>query len=84
MKEFVELRAKICSHLKDNNDEDKRAKDIKKVCHKKTRKFQDYKNFLEAAQIDNKINYLEKNKIDVDSLRKDKKEFINNKLISKT
>ena len=57
MKEFVELRAKICSHLKDNNDEDKRAKDIKKVCHKKTRKFQDYKNFLEAAQIDNKINY---------------------------
>ena len=42
---------------------------------------QDYKNCLGAAQIENKINHLEKNNIDVDSL----KEFIkNNKLILTT
>ena len=39
---------------------------------KRNLKFRDYKNCLEAAQIENKINYLEKNKIHVDS----PKEFI--------
>ena len=34
---------------------------------KRNLKFRDYKNCLEAAQIENKINYLEKNKIHVDS-----------------
>ena len=52
---------------------------------KRKLKFQDYKNCLEAAQTENKIIHLEKNKIDVDSLEEDKKEFIrNNKLILKT
>ena len=42
---------------------------------------QDYKNYLEAAQIEIKINHLEKNKLDVDSPN----EFIkNNKLMLKT
>ena len=31
MKEFVELRAKTFSYLKDNNDEVKKAKDTKNV-----------------------------------------------------
>ena len=31
IKEFVRLREKICSQLKDNNDEDKTAKDTKSV-----------------------------------------------------
>ena len=31
MKEFVGLRAKTCNYLKDNNDEDKKAKDTKRV-----------------------------------------------------
>ena len=35
MKEFVGLRAKTYIFLKDNNDEDKKAKDTKIVCHKK-------------------------------------------------
>ena len=40
---------------------------------------QDYKNCLEAAEIENKIKYLERNKIDVDS----PEEFIkNNELIN--
>ena len=34
MKKFVGLRAKAYSYLKDNNDEDKKAKGTK-VCHKK-------------------------------------------------
>ena len=36
MKEFVGLRTKTYSYLKGNNDEDKKAKDTKKMCHKKT------------------------------------------------
>ena len=40
-----------------------------KKCVIKTKlKFKDYKNYLEAAQIENKVNHLEKNKFDVDSL----------------
>ena len=34
MKEFVGLRAKLYSYLKDDNDEDKKQK-AQKVCHKK-------------------------------------------------
>ena len=36
VKQLVGLRAKICSYLKDENDEDKKAKCTKKkFCHKK-------------------------------------------------
>ena len=50
---------------------------------KRKLKFQDYKNCLEATQL-NKINHLEKNKINEDSLKKEYKEFIKkNKIISK-
>ena len=63
MKEFVGLRAKAYSYLKDNNDE------TKKCVIKRKLKFEDYKNCLKAAQIENKINHLEKNKICVDSLK---------------
>ena len=55
------------------------------MCHKRKLKFEYYKNCLEVAEIENKINHLEKNEIDVDSFKEDKKEFIkNNKLILKT
>ena len=53
----------------------KKAKDTKKCVIKRKLKFGDYKNCLEAPQIENKINHLEKNKIDIDS----PKEFIKNK-----
>ena len=50
------------------------------MCHRKN-----YNNCLEAAQTENKINDLEKNKIVVDNLKEERKEFIkNNKLILKT
>ena len=72
MKEFVGLVAKTYSYWKDNNDEDKNPKGTKKCIIKRKLKFEDYKNCLEAAQTENKINHLEKNEIDVNSL----KEFI--------
>ena len=53
MKEFVGLRAKTYSYLKDNNSEDKKAKGTKKCVIKRKFKFQDYKNYSEAAQIEN-------------------------------
>ena len=49
MKEFVGFRAKTYSHLKENNDEDKKNKRYRKVCHKRELKLQDYKNCLKAA-----------------------------------
>ena len=60
MKEFVGLRAKTYSYLKENNDEDEKAKGTKKcVIKKKIIKFQGYKNCLEAAQIENEIKHEE-------------------------
>ena len=50
--------------LWDNNNEDKKAKRTKKCVIKRKLKFEDYKSCLKAAQIKNKINHLEKNKID--------------------
>ena len=57
MKEFVGLTAKTYSYLKDNNDEDKKVKDTRKCVIIRKLKFNDYKNCLEAAQIERKINY---------------------------
>ena len=73
MKEFVGLRAKTYSYLKDNNDEDKKSKGTKKCVIKRNLKFRDYKKCLKASQMENEINYLEKKKTDVDCLKEDKK-----------
>ena len=51
MKEFLELRAKMYSYLK-NNDKDKKAKGTKICMIKRKLKLYDYENCLEAAQID--------------------------------
>ena len=74
IKEFAGLGTKTYSYLKDNIDEDKKPKGRKKFVIKRKLKFEDYKNCLKAAQIENEINHLEKNKIDVDSLKEDKKQ----------
>ena len=85
MKDFAGLRAKAYSYLKDNNNEDKKANGTEKCVIERKLKFQNYNNCLEAAQTENKINDLEKNKIVVDNLKEERKEFIkNNKLILKT
>ena len=75
MKKIVGLRAKTYSYLKDQEPQ--------KMCHIKKTNFQDYKTYLEVAQIENKINHLEK-RWNWNSLKEDQKEFIkNNKLILK-
>ena len=51
MKEFVALRTKTYSYLKDNSDEDKKNIIHKNCVITRNLKFQDYKNCLEAAQI---------------------------------
>ena len=70
MKQFVGLRAKFSFTQYDGDDcsEDKKAKDIKKFYHKKAPTFEDSENSLEEAQVENKINHLERNNIGVDSL----------------
>ena len=50
----------------------KKQKAQKRCVIKRKLKLQDYRNCLEAAQIERKINYLRKNKIDVGSLNSDK------------
>ena len=49
------LRVKTYRYLKENNDKNKKAKAKKNVIKEKL-KFQNYKNCLEAAQIENKIS----------------------------
>ena len=62
-----------------------KTKDTKKCIIKLKLKFENYKNCLEATQIENKINHQENNKTDVDQIKKSHKEFIkNNKSILKT
>ena len=70
MTKFVRLRAKTYSYLTDDGSEDKKAKGTKKHIIKRKIKFENYKNCLEVTQLENKINYLEKNKINKDNLKK--------------
>ena len=48
MKEFVGLRAKTYSYLKDNNDEDKKSKGTKKCVIKRNLKFRGYKKIFKS------------------------------------
>ena len=73
MTKFVRLRA--YSYLIDDGSENKKAKGTKNCVIKRKRKFEDYKNGLEVTQLDSKINYLEKNKINKDSLKRNLKQF---------
>ena len=47
----------------------KKAKDTENCVIKKKLKFKNYKNCSDATQVDNKINYFGKNKINIDSLK---------------
>ena len=85
MTKSVELRAKTYSYLIADVSENKKTTEIKKCVIKTTLKLENCKNVLDTTQLDNKINYLEKNKINVDSSfcykRKHKELIKNNKLI---
>ena len=62
MKEFVGLRAKTYSYLIDDSSKYKKAKGTQKCIIKRKPKFKDFKNCLETAQLENKINHLAKKK----------------------
>ena len=64
MKKFIGLRAKTYSYLIDDGSEDKKAKGTKNCVKKRKRNNEDCKNYLEATQLKNKINHLDKNEID--------------------
>ena len=55
-----------------------KTKGTKMCIIKRKHKFEYYKHFLEATQLESKINQLEKNKVDMDILRENRKEFIKN------
>ena len=59
-KNWLDLGTKTDNYLKDSNDEDKKVKDIKTCVIKRKLLFQDYKNCLQAAHIEIKINHSEK------------------------
>ena len=66
MKDKLGLRAKTYGYLIDDGNEDKKAQnDTKKCVMKRKLKFKNCKNCFEVTQLNNKINYLEKNKIDI-------------------
>ena len=70
MTKFVGLRAKTYSYLTDDRSEGKKAKGTKKRVIKRKIKFENHKSCLGALQLEDKINYLEKNKIDIDSIKR--------------
>ena len=73
MIKLVGLKAKTYISLIDDGSEGKKAKGTKKCVIKRKLKFETYKIRLETTQLDNKIKYLEKNKINIDILKKIRK-----------
>ena len=59
----------------------KKVKYTKKCIIKRKLKFGDHKNCLEATQLEDKINQLDKNKINIESLKENHKKFIKNNKI---
>ena len=55
---FAGLKSKMYSYLKDDNNGDKKAKGTKKCVIRWELEFEDYKNCLEANQLENKIKCL--------------------------
>ena len=62
MKDFLSLRAKTYSYLINEGSGNKKGKALKRCVIKRKIKFANKKNVLEATQLENKINYLEKMK----------------------
>ena len=60
MMKFVWLTAKSYSYLIDDGSKDKKAKGTKMGVIKKKLEFENYQKCLEATQIENKIDYLER------------------------
>ena len=70
---FFGLRAQTYSYLLGDSSADIKAKDKQKKFIKRKLKFENPKSCLEANQRENKINHLEKTKIDIDNFFCDKR-----------
>ena len=70
MIKFFRLREKTYSYLVDDRSKNKKAKGTKKCVMKRKLKFESHKNYLEATKLKNEINHLEKNKTDIDNIKK--------------
>ena len=69
MVKFDALRSKTYSFLIDDRSENQRAKSTKQYVMQRGLKFEDYQNCTEVNRLENKINYLENNKIEADYLK---------------
>ena len=76
MKKFVSLRPK--AYVKDNDDENKKAKPRKRCVLKRNIKFKDFKNCQKASQLINKVSCLENKGINADSLKENHRKFVEN------
>ena len=65
---FVGLRANTYSYLIGDGSENKKAKITKKFVIKRKFTSGNYEKYLEVSQLVNRINYLEKNNVTIDSL----------------
>ena len=70
MRKFVGLRTKTYSYLIDDSSEERKAKGTNKCAIKRKLKFENFKNCLEATQLENKKNYLQENKFTLIVLKK--------------
>ena len=69
IEKFIRLRAKTYNYLIDDGRRwEKRG--TKKCVIKGKLKFGNYEKFLEATQVENKMNYLVNKKIDIDNIKK--------------
>ena len=77
--EYVETRfdtsnygwdRQLTNFLIDDVSKDKKPEGTKTYVIKRKLKFENFKVCLEATHLENKINYLEKNKINIDSIKK--------------
>ena len=73
MTKFIGLSPNTYSYLINDGSEDKKAKNTKKCETKRRFKFENGKNCLEVTQLEKEINYLEKNEINIDGIKKDHK-----------
>ena len=69
MKKFVGLRPRTYSHLKDNDDDYKKAKGTKRCVMKTKLKFHNCKSCFKACQFINTVNYLERQGINFNRLK---------------
>ena len=70
MRKFVGLRTKTYNYLIDDSSGDRKEKGTKKCAIKRKLKFENFKNCLEATQLENKKNYLQENKFTLIVLKK--------------